>query len=73
MIASVGAAKKIQKSFKVSSTLKDHKKCFNVIWGSGASVCDSVKGIGGKQCRIAGKGLVKWNFKDVNGCDRILE
>ena len=56
---------------------------FNVIWDSGASICvtnnksdfiqyepcalQSVKGIGGNHCKIAGKGTVCWKVHDEVG------
>ena len=85
MIATFGNNKQV----RVPSTIRDNKKCFDVIWDSSASVCvtphkqdfvdfqtcsfQSVKGIGGKQCKISGKGTVRWSVNDVNGKSRILE
>ena len=91
MIASVGASKKSTPlaPTKISSTIKDPRKCFKLIWDSGASICvtfdrsdfitfsptslQSVKGIGGKQCKISGKGKVRWNVTDETGRARILD
>ena len=37
------------------------------------TIHSEVEGIGGKNCKIAGKGRVRWYFIDVNGHDRCLE
>ena len=83
------ASVRTNKYGKSSSLLKDLSKCFNVIWDSGASICvtprkedfisfqscdlQTVKGIGGKSCKISGLGKGRWSIQDVNGKSRIIE